>query len=60
MTKNLILQLIEVAIALARSQLQPGDAANTLAGIVQRGLSAYEAHTGQPLDPLLIKVEQPL
>jgi hypothetical protein len=60
MNQNLILQLIEVAIALARSQLQPGDAANTLAGIVQRAVSAYEAHTGQPLDPLLIKAEQPL
>ena len=60
MNQKLILQLIEVAIALAQSQLAPDDAANMFAGIVQRGLSAYEAYTGKPLDPLLIKAEQPL
>ena len=58
--KNLILQLIEVAIALAQSQLTPGDAADTFVGIVQRGVSAYQTHTGQPLDPSLIKAEAPL
>ncbi|HEY2383283.1 MAG TPA: hypothetical protein VGK48_19070 [Terriglobia bacterium] len=60
MNQNLILQLIEVAIALAQTQLEPGDTASTLAGIVQRAVAAYEASTGQPLDPLLIKVEAPL
>jgi hypothetical protein len=57
---DLILQLIEVAIELTVSQLEPGDAANTLAGMAQRAASAYKAHTGQPLDPLMIKAEQPL
>jgi hypothetical protein len=60
MNQNMILQLIEVAIALAQSQLAPGDAANTLAGIVQRAVSAYESQTGQPLDPSLIKPEAPV
>ena len=60
MTQNLILQLIEVAVALAQSQLAPGDAANTLVSIVQRAVSAYETHVGQPLDPALIKPEAPL
>jgi len=60
MTQNFILQLVEVAIALAQNQLEPGDKANTLAGIVQRAASAYKAQTGQPLDPLLIKAEPPL
>jgi hypothetical protein len=60
MTQNLILQLIEVAIALAQSQLQPGDSASTMLGIVQRAVSAYEANTGQPMDPSLIKAETPL
>jgi hypothetical protein len=40
MTQNLILQLIEVALALVQSQLTPGDAADTLVGVVQRALSA--------------------
>jgi len=60
MTQKLILQLIEVLIALAQSQLSPGDAAATLVGVVQRGLSAYETQTGQPMDPSLIKAEAPL
>ena len=60
MTQKLILQLIEVLIALAQSQLSPGDAAATLVGVVQRGLSAYQTHTGQPMDPSLIKAEAPL
>ena len=60
MTENLILQLIEVAIALAQSQLAPGDAANTLVGVVQRAVSAYETNMGQPLDPSLIKPEAEL
>jgi hypothetical protein len=60
MNPNLILQLIEVAIALAQSQLAPGDAASTLAGIVQRAVSAYEANTGQPMDLSLLKPETPV
>jgi hypothetical protein len=60
MTQNLILQLIEVALALAQSQLAPGDAADTLVGVVQRALSAYQTNTGQPMDPSLIKAEKPL
>jgi hypothetical protein len=60
MTQKLILQLIQVAIALAQSQLAPGDAADTFVGIVQRGMAAYQTHTGQPMDPSLIKAEAPL
>jgi hypothetical protein len=58
--QNLILQLVEVAIALAQSQLAPGDAAATLAGIVERAVSASQTQAGQPLDPSLIKQEAPL
>jgi hypothetical protein len=60
MSQDLILQLIEVAIALAQSQLEPGEAASTFAGIAQRAESAYVAQTGQPLDTLMIKAEEPL
>ena len=58
--QNLILQLVEVAIALAQSQLEPGEAATALTGIVQRGIAAYEANTGQPIDLSVIKPEAPL
>jgi hypothetical protein len=60
MMQSLILQLVEVAIALVQSQLGPGEGATVLAGIVQRGIAAYEAHTGEGLDPSLIKPELPL
>jgi hypothetical protein len=59
MNSNLILQLIEVAIGLAQSQLNPTDTANTLLGIIQKAVQAYETHTGRPLDLSLIKPEEP-
>ena len=60
MSRDLILQLVEVAIGLAQSQLEPGEAASTFAGIALRAESAYLAQTGQPLDTLMIKAEEPL
>jgi hypothetical protein len=60
MNSNLILQLFEVALGLAQSQLNSTDTANTLIGIVQKAVQAYEAQTGQPLDFNLIKPEAPI
>ena len=60
MNANLIVQLIDVAIALAQSQLNPDQAAGALLTIVQRGVAAYEANTGQPINLALIKPEAPV
>ena len=65
MNASLILQLVEVAITLARSQTdgtpqQDAGVANTLLGIIQKSVQAYEDHTGEPLDPLLIRAENPV
>jgi hypothetical protein len=60
MNSNLILQLIQVAIGLAQSQLNPADTTNTLLGIVQRAVKAYEDQTGRPIDLSLIKPEAPI
>jgi len=60
MNPTLIFQIVQVAIALAQSQLDSKDVANTLLGIVQKGVQAYEANTGLPLDPKLIKAEDPV
>ena len=57
MNPNLIFQLIDNAISLAQSQLDSGDVANTLLGVIRRSVQAYESHTGKTLDPLLIKPE---
>ena len=65
MIVKLILQLIDVSIALAQSQTdgtvqQHANVANILLGIIQKGVQAYEDHTGEPLDPNLIRTENPL
>ena len=60
MNANLIFQLVEAAISLAQSQLDGPSAANALLGIIRKGVQAYEDHTGQPLDPALIKAEDPV
>lgn len=60
MMQKLILQLIEVLLAFAQTQLTPGDAADTLTCIVKKAVSALETHTGQPVDPSIIKPEAPL
>ena len=60
MNPNLIVNLVDVAIALAQSQLDSGDAKQALLGIVQKGVRAYEDHTGEPLDLSLIKAEEPV
>jgi len=60
MNPTLIFQIVQAAIALAQSQLDSKDVANTLLGIVKKGVQAYEANTGLPLDPKLIKAEDPV
>jgi hypothetical protein len=63
MNPALVLQILQLALSLAQSQL-PGAAApdvavaQTLLDIVQKGSAAYQQHTGQPLDPSLIKAEE--
>ena len=60
MNPNLIVNLVDLAIALAQSQLDSGDAKQALLGIVQKGVRGYEDHTGEPLDLSLIKAEEPV
>ncbi len=60
MNPNLIAQLVQLAIYLAKTQLDGPDIKHALLDIIQTGVQAYEDHTGQPLDPLLIKAEGPV
>jgi hypothetical protein len=60
MNAQLVLQLVQVAISLAQSQLNSKDAASALLRIVQRASQAYEAQTGQPINLELIKPEAPI
>ena len=59
MNADIVLQLVEVAISLARSRAdgtaeQDAKIATTLMTIVRKGAQAYKEHTGEALDPLLI------
>jgi hypothetical protein len=56
----LITQLVEATIDIAKTQLEHKDATDALPGIIESGVETIEEHTGEPLDPALIKVEDPL
>ncbi len=60
MNPQLVLDLVDVAISLARTQMNSGDAKQALVAIVQKGAAAYRDHLGEWLDPALIKPEEPL
>jgi hypothetical protein len=57
---ELVIQLVQTAIYLARTQLGHGEAKDVLLEIIQTTEEALEEHTGKPLDPALIKPEDPL
>jgi hypothetical protein len=60
MNPELVLQLVDVAISLAHTQMDSGGTTQALLAIVRKGMRAYEDHTGGPLDPSLIKAEEPV
>jgi len=64
MNPNLIFEIVKLAVSLAEDVTTKNarydlDAADTLLEIVQRTAHAYEQHTGEPLDPALIRLEKP-
>ena len=62
MNPQIVIALVEIAILLAQS-LGKGSVqsdattAKTLLGIINKGVQAYQQHTGEPLDPNLIRPE---
>jgi len=60
MNPNLIAQLVQLAIYLAKTQLGGADIKHALLDIAQTSVQAYEDHTGQPLDLNLIRSEDPV
>jgi len=64
-TGQFVLVLVDLAIALAQSltdgsQKQNADVAAILLSVVQKAVQAYEDHTGETLDPSLIRSEAAL
>ncbi len=60
MNTDLIFELVEMAVSLAESQFSGTELARTLLDIVQRGVDAYEEHTGTSLDVGLVEAEDTL
>ena len=55
---DIVYELVEYAISLAETYLNEGQLADTLLDVIHKGVHAYEDHTGETLDPFLIKAEQ--
>ena len=64
MNVNLVIEIATLALAIADRQTNrnlKGDTfyEESLLEIIQKAARAYEDHTGEPLDPSLIKAEDP-
>ena len=62
MNPQIVLALVEIAISLAQNlgkgSVQGGaTTAKMLLDIINKGVQAYQEHTGEPLDPNLIRPE---
>jgi hypothetical protein len=59
MNTDIAIQLVEIALNLVKDQ-KGAAVAVALAQIVGKAVLAYKQNTGKPLDPNLIKVEEPV
>jgi len=65
MNPSLAFEIAELALSLARRQAggnvqQHATVVDTLLKIMQKGAQAYREHTGEALDPSLIRAEEPV
>ena len=63
MTADLALEILQLAVDVTKTQTtgnlrEDATVAATLIEIIRKARQAYEAHTGEPLDPSLIQPEQ--
>jgi hypothetical protein len=59
MNTNVAIQLVEIALSLVKDQ-KGAAVADVLVQIIGRAVQAYQQNTGLPLDPMLIKAEEPI
>lgn len=64
MNLNLMVEIARVAISIVNTHLEGTDLdipiKTRLLEILQKAIQAYGQHAGEPLDPSLIKVEEPI
>ena len=59
MNPQLVIEIVGLAVSLVANP-KGETATDTLLQIVQKGALAYAQQTGQPLNPDLLKVEEPI
>jgi hypothetical protein len=64
MNTDVVFEIVTLAVSLLRAQTtgkvqQDATLASILLQIVQKAVQAYQDHTGETLDPALIKAEDP-
>jgi hypothetical protein len=62
---NLVLTIVQLVLSLVQAQgngeiQQDAVLANIVLQIVQKGYQAYAQYAGKPLDPSLLKIEDPI
>ncbi len=64
MNLQLMLEIAKLALSVVDSHLEGTDqdlsVESRLLKIIRNGVQAYHQHTGEPLDPVLIKAEEPV
>ena len=65
MIADIVFEIIELALSIAKDTRNRDiqhdlSVEETLVEIAQRTAQAYEQHTGEPLDPSLIRPEEPI
>ena len=60
MKAKLIMEFVDLAIALIQTYLKDDEAKDAFLNVIRKGVDAWEDHTGEPLDPKLIGAESRL
>ena len=65
MNTELVFEIVELALGLVKSQTrgrpqQSAIAMAMLLNIIQKAVAAYEQHAGEPINPDLIRAENPV
>ena len=55
--KDVIYELVELALSLMQTQLKDDDFETAVLDIIEKALHAYEEQTGEPLNPQLVQAQ---
>lgn len=59
-TVDKLLAIIEMILNAGKGLIPGDEYALLLEGLIKKGVQSYESHTGQPIDPTLLKPIDPI